>query len=71
MAVPHDHDLTPDQRAHQEALNASWEAAQRDLADPEFRARLESALELLNSKSPAPPLTREQFMALADLTDAA
>ncbi len=57
-------DLTPEQRAHQEALDRSWASAQRELADPVVRARLEAAIRELDAKDPPPPvLTREEFLA--------
>lgn len=43
----------------QAALNASWAQARRDMADPEFRARLEAVIEKRNR----PQLAREEFLA--------
>jgi hypothetical protein len=65
----HREDLTPEQLRRQEALDRSWAAAQRDLADPEFRAYLEESLRQLNEKAPAPLLTREEFLAQTEPRD--
>lgn len=62
-------DLTPEQLRRQEALDRSWEAAQRGLADPEFRAYLEASLRRLDEKAPAPMLTREEFLAQTEPRD--
>lgn len=56
-------DLSPDERARQEALDLSWAEAQRSLADPEFRAYLVESIRRLEAKDPAPILTREEFLA--------
>jgi hypothetical protein len=65
----HREDLTPEQLGRQEALDQSWAAAQRDLADPEFRAYLEASLRRLNEGPPAPLLTREEFLAQTEPRD--
>jgi hypothetical protein len=57
-------DLTPEQLELQRALDRSWAAAQRGLTDPEFRAYLDASLRRLDTKEPAPTLTREEFLAL-------
>jgi hypothetical protein len=62
-------DLTPEQLDHQRSLDRSWGAAQRDLADPEFRAYLERSLRRLDAKEPAPMLTREEFLAQTTASD--
>ena len=62
-------DLTPEQREHQRALDRSWAAAQRGLVDPEFRAYLEASLRRLDTKEPAPTLTREEFLAQTKALD--
>lgn len=55
--------LTADQMERQRALDRSWAEAQRGLADPEFRRYLEGSLRRLDTKEPAPTLTREEFLA--------
>jgi hypothetical protein len=65
----HREDLTFEQLRRQEALDQSWAAAQRDLADPEFRAYLEESLRQLNERPPAPLLTREEFLAQTEPRD--
>ncbi len=62
-------DLDPEQLDHQRALDRSWSAAQRDLADPEFRAYLEASLLRIETKGPATLLTREEFLAQTKLSD--
>jgi hypothetical protein len=57
-------DLTPEQLAHQEGLDRSWASAQRQLADPEFRAYLEASIRRIDAMDPPPrTLTREEFLA--------
>lgn len=61
-------DLSPEQVAYQQGLDRSWAGAQRELADPEFRARLEASLRRLDEDDLGPALTREEFLAqTADL----
>ena len=63
-------DLSPEQLARQEGLDLSWAEAQRELADPEFRAYLEASIRRIDAKDPpAPILTREEFFALTDIFD--
>jgi len=62
-------DLSPEQLEHQRALDRSWTEAQRDLADPEFRNYLEQSLRQLDTKEPAPLLTREEFLAQTKPSD--
>ncbi len=63
-------DLSPEQLARQEGLDLSWAEAQRELADPEFRAYLEALVPRIDAKDPpAPPLTPEGFLALTDIFD--
>lgn len=64
MAMRHD-DLTDEQIELKRAYERSWENAQRQLADPEFRAYLEASLERLNESS-AKPITREEFLAMTE-----
>lgn len=59
-------DLNPEQLEHQRALDRSWAVAQDGLADPEFRAYLEDSMRRLESRDPAPALTREEFLALTN-----
>lgn len=61
-------DLTAEQLARQEGLDRSWARAQRDLADPEFRAYLEESIRRLDAEDPPPrSMTREEFLARFDL----
>ena len=62
-------DLGPEERGRQDALDRSWEQAQRDLADPELRDYLEESLRRLDAAEPAPMLTREEFLAQTRITD--
>ena len=64
MAMRHD-DLTEEQLELQAAYQRSWDNAQRQLADPEFRAYLEASIERVN-KSSAKPITREEFLAMTE-----
>jgi hypothetical protein len=61
MALHRD-DLNPEELARQRALDRSWRAAQQSLADPEFRAQLEAAIERVN-RSDAEPITGQEFLA--------
>lgn len=65
----HREDLSPEQLEHQRALDRSWAEAQRDLADPQFRAYLEQSLRRLDTKEPVPLLTREEFLAQTKALD--
>ena len=62
-------DLSPEQLERQRALDRSWAAAQRDLADSEFRAYLEQSLRRLDEKEHVPSLTREEFLAQTKALD--
>ena len=62
-------DLTPEQLEHQRALDRSWAEAQRGLADPEFRSYLEESIRQLDTKDPAPLLTRYEFLAQSKVLD--
>jgi len=64
----HREDLGPEERERQDALDRSWEQAQRDLADPELRDYLEASLRRLDAGEPAPLLTREEFLAQTRIT---
>ena len=66
MAMRHD-DLTEEQLELKRAYERSWENAQRQLADPEFRAYLEASIERVNQSS-ARPMTREEFLAATEPT---
>jgi hypothetical protein len=50
-------------RERQAALTRSWEAALRDHADPEVRARVDAKLAELESEPPALPITGDEFLA--------
>ena len=58
--------LTPEELARQEALDRSWEGAQRALADPAFVASLERSIERAN-RSPAKPISKDEFLAMTEL----
>ena len=64
MAMRHD-DLTEEQLELQRAYQRSWDNAQRQLADPQFRAYLEASIERVN-KSSAKPITSEEFLAMTE-----
>ena len=61
--------FTAEERERQDALNRSWEAAHRHLADPAARRRIEAALTDLDAREPAPPITASEFLAAAGLSD--
>lgn len=61
MAMRHD-ELSEEELARKRAVERSWEAAQRALADPKFRRYLDESIERVNC-STAPPLTRDEFLA--------
>jgi hypothetical protein len=65
--APRREDLRPQQLQHQRALDRSWAEGQHDLADPEFRGYLEESLRRLDTKEPAPLLTREGFLLRTEL----
>ncbi|MFN0091750.1 MAG: hypothetical protein ACKVWR_16020 [Acidimicrobiales bacterium] len=56
-------DLSAEALERQAALDRSWADAQRALADPAFRSRLERTIEQLDGTDPAPVLTRAEFLA--------
>lgn len=62
-------DLSPEQLARQEGLDLSWAEAQQELADPEFRAYLEASMRRIDEGTPAPTLTREEFLAQTEIPD--
>ncbi|HMJ77554.1 MAG TPA: hypothetical protein VK507_16365 [Iamia sp.] len=62
-------DLSPEQLARQEGLDRSWAGAQRDLANPEFRAYLEASMRRIDAGEPAPMLTRDEFLAQTEILD--
>lgn len=68
MAVRHD-DLTEEQLEVKRAYERSWENAQRQLEDPDFRAYLEASIERVNTSS-APRTSREEFIAATEPVDA-
>lgn len=67
MAMRHD-DLSAEQLELKRAYERSWENAQRQLADPEFRAYLEASIERVNTSS-APGTSREEFLAATEPVD--
>lgn len=56
------HELSEEELARKRAVERSWEAALRALANPEFREYLDESIERVN-RSTAPPLTRDEFLA--------
>ena len=62
-------DLDPEALERQRALDRSWAAAQRSLADPMFRERLKQTIERLDAADPAPLLSRADFLTLTSLVD--
>jgi hypothetical protein len=67
MAMRHD-DLTEEQLELKHAYERSWDNAQRQLADPEFRAYLEASIERVNT-SCAQRVGREGFLAATEAVD--
>lgn len=61
MAMRHD-ELNEEELERKRAVERSWEAAQRALADPEFRKDLDESIERVN-RSDAPLLTSDEFLA--------
>lgn len=61
MAMRHD-ELSEEELARKCALERSWEAAQRAMADPDFRKVLVESIERVNGSN-APLLTRDEFLA--------
>jgi hypothetical protein len=60
----HDRDLTPEQQAVQDGLDASWAAVQRHMADPATRAQIVAAVAEVDAAPPS-PLNRDEFLLLA------
>ncbi len=58
-------DLTEEQLALQRAYQRSWDVAPEFLADPQKRAWLEANIERVR-QSPAPRMTREEFLAATE-----
>jgi len=63
-----DDDLTEEQLELKRDYERSWENAQRQLADPEFRTYLEASIERVNTSS-APRTSREEFLAATETVD--
>lgn len=63
-----DEDLTDQQVADQAARERSWTAAQRRLADPDERRRLEQARDSA-LQSQAPSISREEFLSATSTDD--
>jgi hypothetical protein len=61
--APRREDLGAQQLKRQQALDRSWREAEQGLADPGLRAYIEASLRRLDEESPAPLVTREQFLA--------
>lgn len=55
--------FSDEEHERQAALTRSWEAAQQDYADPEFRAGIEAKLAELDSRPPVAPMTGDEFLA--------
>lgn len=67
MATRHDK-LSGEELDRQRALDRSWEAAQRLLADSQFRRHLEASIERVQS-SEAESMTAYEFLAQTHLDD--
>lgn len=67
MAMRHDK-LSEEQLEVQRAYKRSWDTAQHQLADPEFREYLEASIEGVN-RSSTPTITREDFILATAHTD--
>lgn len=61
MAMRHD-ELSEEELARKRAIERSWDAAQRAMADPVFREYLDESIDWVNG-STAPVLTRDEFLA--------
>lgn len=61
MAMRHD-ELSEEELARKRAIERSWDAALRAMADPEFREHLDESIDRVN-RSTAPVLTRDEFLA--------
>jgi hypothetical protein len=55
--------FSDEDRERQAALTRSWEAANRDFVDPEFRALVDAKLAELDSRPPVAPITGDEFLA--------
>lgn len=67
MAMRHD-ELSEEELARKRAIERSWDAGQRALADPEFRKDLRESIERVN-RSDAPLLTGDEFLAQTTPTE--
>jgi hypothetical protein len=54
--------FSDEEHERQAALTRSWEAAQRDHADPEIRARIEAKLAEFEIEPPVAPITGDEFL---------
>lgn len=70
MALP-DRDLPPTperysakERERQEALNRSWQAVQRDMADPERWDRIQAAIAEVDARPEPATVTHDELLAL-------
>jgi hypothetical protein len=59
--------FSDEDRERQAALTRSWEAANGDYADPEFRALVDAKLAELDSRPPVAPITGDEFLASAGI----
>ena len=57
-------DLSIEELERQRALDRSWAAAQRALADPVVRSRLEQSISELDAEGQSPMLSSDEFLAL-------
>ena len=65
MAMRHE-DMSDDELQRQAALERTWVGAQGSLADPEFRAYLETSIARLNASGSRTTLTRDEFLSLTE-----
>lgn len=60
----HREDLSTEELERQRALDRSWAAAQRALADPVVRSGLEQSISELDAEGQSPTLSSDEFLAL-------
>ncbi len=62
MAMRHE-ELTDDQQRRQDALDRSWAAAEKDLANAEFVELLNESLDRVNASESTETMTAAEFLA--------
>lgn len=55
--------LTDEQRRHQDALDRSWAAAERDLRDPAIVELLRASLDRVNASESTETMTGDEFLS--------